>query len=63
MEDYSKVAVVKRNYAATLEKVRGAIRPTSLLWRAAPAPRLRERNSLGLLKSFWKRLQQTHDSS
>jgi len=39
MEDYSKVAVVKRNYAATLEKVRGAIRPTSLLWREACSAR------------------------
>ena len=66
MEDYSKVAVVKRNYAATLEKVRGAIRPTSLLWREACSARskIKEKETRSnSSKSFWKRLQQTHDSS
>ncbi len=59
MEDYSKVAVVKRNYAATLEKVRGAIRPTSLLWREACSARSkikRKKLSRGLVKKLLEKV-------
>ena len=58
MEDYSKVAVVKRNNEATLEKVRGAIRPTSLLWREACSAHSkikRKKTRSNSSKSFWKK--------
>jgi hypothetical protein len=51
---------------ATLEKVRGAIRPTSLLWREACSAHSkikREELARTRQKASGKRVQQTHDSS
>jgi hypothetical protein len=66
MEDYSKVAAVEEKLSRPLWRKLGE-RSVRLVCfgvkRAAPTPKIKERNSLELLKASGKRVQQAHDSS